>query len=182
MYIPATLTSSNKGWQSRWFYLRNDDGWLPEFTHRVVLGAEKWGWGLPRDLQTHLKSLLEALQKLQDRGLTAARVVAAFHRRRVLPLDDRRLRLDEMTPEASVESSWMASDALSTDELLRRVKGIVGKMDYSAVVPMCPEQGYMSLASLLFFVFYLQLLFGPSLTFLFLGRESRASGSPDPRS
>jgi hypothetical protein len=26
LYIPATLTSSNMGWQSRWFYLRNDDG------------------------------------------------------------------------------------------------------------------------------------------------------------
>jgi hypothetical protein len=36
MYIPATLTSSNKGWQSHWFYLRNDDGRLPEYTKRVV--------------------------------------------------------------------------------------------------------------------------------------------------
>ena len=106
MYIPATLTSSNKGWQSRWFYLHNDDGLLPEFTHRVVLGAEeKWRWGLPRDLQTHLKPPLEALRKLWDRGPTTTGVVAAFHRRRVLPLADRRLYLDEMTPEASVESS-----------------------------------------------------------------------------
>jgi hypothetical protein len=31
LYIPATLTSSNKGWQSRWFYLRNDDGRMPTF-------------------------------------------------------------------------------------------------------------------------------------------------------
>jgi hypothetical protein len=62
LYIPATLTSSNKGWQSRWFYLRNDDGQLPAFTRRVVLEAkERWRWGLPWDLQTHLKSLLEAL-------------------------------------------------------------------------------------------------------------------------
>jgi hypothetical protein len=51
LYIPATLTSSNKGWQSRWLYLRNDEGLLPEFTHRVIHGAEeKWRWGLPRDL------------------------------------------------------------------------------------------------------------------------------------
>jgi hypothetical protein len=50
-YIPATLTSSNKGWQSRWFYLRNDDKWLSAFTHRVVLRAEeRWRWGLPREL------------------------------------------------------------------------------------------------------------------------------------
>jgi hypothetical protein len=27
-YIPATLVSSNKGWQRRWFYLQNDDGRL----------------------------------------------------------------------------------------------------------------------------------------------------------
>jgi hypothetical protein len=73
LYIPATLTSSNKGWQSRWFYLRNDDGRMPAFTHHVVLGAEeRVRWGLPRDLQTHLKSLLGALRKLRDRSLIVA--------------------------------------------------------------------------------------------------------------
>jgi hypothetical protein len=41
LYIPATLTSSNKGWQSRWFYLCNDDKRLPAFTHHVVLRAEE---------------------------------------------------------------------------------------------------------------------------------------------
>jgi hypothetical protein len=35
-YIPAVLASSNKGWQRRWFYLRNDDGRLPSFSQRVV--------------------------------------------------------------------------------------------------------------------------------------------------
>jgi hypothetical protein len=40
---------------------------------------------------------------------TATRVVAVFHLRRVLPLTDRWLCLVEMTPEASVESSRMAS-------------------------------------------------------------------------
>jgi hypothetical protein len=107
----------------------------------------------------------------------------AFHRWWVLPLADRRLRHDEMTLEASVDSFWMASDALSTDELLRQVKGMVGKADYSAVVPMHPEEGYVSLVSLLFFIFDLQLLlFHPSLTFLSLGKDSGASGPPDPRS
>jgi hypothetical protein len=56
-----------------------------------------------------------------------ARVVAASHRRRVLPLADCQLHLDEITPEASVESSWMASAALPINELLWRVKGTVGK-------------------------------------------------------
>jgi hypothetical protein len=31
--------SSNKGWQRRWFYLRNDDGRLPSFSQRVVTAA-----------------------------------------------------------------------------------------------------------------------------------------------
>lgn len=44
---------------------------------------------------------------------------------------ERRVRLDEMTPKASMESSRMALAALSTDELLRRVKGTVGKVDYT---------------------------------------------------
>jgi hypothetical protein len=33
-----------------------------------------------------------------------AGVVATFHRRRVLPLAERRLLLDKMTPEASAKS------------------------------------------------------------------------------
>jgi hypothetical protein len=87
LYIPATITLLNKGWQSWWFYLHNDDERLPAFMHYVVLGAEeRWRWGLPRELQTHLKSLLEALRKLWDHGLTAIGIVAAFHRWRVLPL------------------------------------------------------------------------------------------------
>jgi hypothetical protein len=38
-YIPAILVSLNKGWQHRWFYLRNDDGRLPSFSQRVVTTA-----------------------------------------------------------------------------------------------------------------------------------------------
>jgi hypothetical protein len=45
-YIPASLVSSNKGWQNRWFYIRNDDGMLPLFSQRVVTAAgNNWRWG-----------------------------------------------------------------------------------------------------------------------------------------
>jgi hypothetical protein len=47
----------------------------------------------------------------------------------VLPLIECQLYLDEMTPKAAVESSRMSSAALSTEELLRWVKGMVGKAD-----------------------------------------------------
>jgi hypothetical protein len=45
-YIPASLVSSNKGWQNRWFYLQNDDRMLPPFSQRVVTAAgDNWRWG-----------------------------------------------------------------------------------------------------------------------------------------
>jgi hypothetical protein len=90
---------------------------------------------------------LDALRRLRDWGLTAIRVVVAFHHRRVLSLMERRLRLDEMTPEASMESSRMALAALSTNELLKRIKGAMGKADYTIPVIMRLEQGYVSMVS-----------------------------------
>jgi hypothetical protein len=69
-YIPAILVSSNKGWQRRWFYLRNDDGRLPSFSQRVVTAAgSNWRWGATREKQEKLQPLLEALQELRDGGL-----------------------------------------------------------------------------------------------------------------
>jgi hypothetical protein len=98
-YIPATLVSLNKGWQRQWFYLRNDDGRLLSFSQRVVTAAgSNWRWGATRAKQEMLQPLLDALQKLRDEGLTAAGVVAAIHRWRVLPLAERRLQLSEMKP------------------------------------------------------------------------------------
>lgn len=55
------------------------------------------------------------------------------------------MRKDEMTLEASLESSRMAPTTLTTDDLLKRVKGTVGKADYIVPVLMCPEWGYVSL-------------------------------------
>jgi hypothetical protein len=60
----------------------------------------------------------------------------------------RHLRLDKKTPEASVESSRMASAALTTDDLLKRVKVTMGKAGYTVHVSMRPERGYVSLVSL----------------------------------
>jgi hypothetical protein len=64
-YIPASLVSSNKGWQNRWFYLRNDDGMLPPYSQRMVNAAgDNWRWGATRENQEKLQPILHALQKL----------------------------------------------------------------------------------------------------------------------
>jgi hypothetical protein len=121
-YIPATLVSSNKGWQRRWFYLQNDDGRLPSFSQRVVTAAgSNWRWGATREKQEMLQPILQALQKLRDGGLTAVGVIAAIHCRRVLPLAERRLPLSEMKPGVDLEGSQMSSASLSADDLRRRV-------------------------------------------------------------
>jgi hypothetical protein len=155
-YIPAILVSSNKGWQRRWFYLRNNDGRLPSFSQRVVTAAgSNWRYGAPRDKQKNLQPLLEALQELRDGGLTVAGVVAAIHRRRVLPLTEPRLLLSEMTPGVDLEGSQMSSVPLSADDLHRRVAGTVGRLDVGALtqLPMRPKSGCMSLVSVCSFFF-----------------------------
>jgi hypothetical protein len=149
-YIPAILVSSNKGWQRRWFYLQNDDGRLPWFSQRVVTAAgSNLRWGATLEKQENLQPLLEALQRLRDGGLTAAGVVTAIHRRRVLPLAERRLPLSEMKPGVDLEGSQMSSAPLSADDLRRRIAGMVGRLDAGALTQpvMHPEHGYVSLVS-----------------------------------
>jgi hypothetical protein len=149
-YIPASLVSSNKGWQNRWFYLRNDDGMLPPFSQRVVTATgNNWRWGATREKQEMLQPILHALQKLRDEGLTAAGVVATIHCRRVLPLAERRLRLSEMKLRVDLEGSRMSSTSLSADDLLKRVAGMVGRLDAAALSQpaMRPDRGYVSLVS-----------------------------------
>jgi hypothetical protein len=149
-YIPAILASSNKGWQRQWFYLRNDDGRLPSFSHRVVtVAADAWRYGTPHDRQKNLQPLLKALEVLRKGGLTAAGVIAAIHRRRVLPLAERQLPLWEMTPEADLEGSRMSSDPLPVDDLHGRVAVALGKPDAGALSQplMRPDRGCVSLVS-----------------------------------
>jgi hypothetical protein len=85
------------------------------------------------------------LQKLQAEGLTAGGVVTAIHRRRVLPLVERRLRLLDMKSGVDLEGSRMSSTSLSADDLLRRVAGTVGRLDAGVLSqpPMRPDHGYV---------------------------------------
>jgi hypothetical protein len=149
-YIPAILASSNKGWQRRWFYLRNDDGRPSSFSQRVVTAAaENWRYRTPRERQKNLQPLLKALEELQERELTAAGVVAAIHRRRVLPLTERWLLLWEMTPGVDLEGLQMSSDPLPVDDLHMRVADTVGKLEVDAFsqLSMRPDRGCVSLMS-----------------------------------
>jgi hypothetical protein len=106
LYILAQLILPNSGWHDSWFYLRNDDSRLPRFSGQVLMShKENWSYGVIKEDKPKLQPLLDALRKLPQHGLTAGMVATAFHRRRVLPLMQRQLRLDEMTPGVSLEGS-----------------------------------------------------------------------------
>jgi hypothetical protein len=64
-------------------------------------------------------------------------------------LAERRLRLSEMKPGVDLEGSRMSSTSLSADDLLRRVAGMVGRLDASVLSQpmMRPDHGYVSLVS-----------------------------------
>jgi hypothetical protein len=64
-------------------------------------------------------------------------------------LAERRLRLSEMKPRVDLEGSWMSSTSLSTDDLLKRVVGTVGRLDAGVLSQpsMRPDHGYVSLLS-----------------------------------
>jgi hypothetical protein len=145
LYIPAHLISSNSGWHKGWFYLRNDENQLPRYTGHVLTAREDfWTYGVPEAEKSRLDPLLAALQQLRHRGLTAAAVAVAFHRRRVMSLCRRRLRLDQMTPEASLEGTRMSHESLSLEEVLWRACRMVGnfKVEKANRVPMRPSEGF----------------------------------------
>jgi hypothetical protein len=89
------------------------------------------------------------LEELREGGLTAVGVVAAIHRRRVLPLTERRLPLWEMTSGVNLEGLQMSSNPLPADDLHRQVAGTVGKLDAGAFsqLSMHPDHGCVSLVS-----------------------------------
>jgi hypothetical protein len=52
---------------------------------------DNWTYDVIEEEKPKLQPLLDALRRLRQHGLTAGIVAAAFHRRRVLPLMQRRL-------------------------------------------------------------------------------------------
>jgi hypothetical protein len=113
------------------------------------MSRENWTYGVVEEDKPKLQPLLDALRRLRQHGLTAGMVAAAFHRRRVLPLMQRRLRIDEMTSEASLEGSQMSHESLPLDEVTRRAQWMVGSFKQEDIdkVPMRPTQGFEPLVS-----------------------------------
>ena len=100
---PCKMTTNNAGWSRGWFYLRNDGERLPAYTGKVLRDKlDVWGFGVsPVERQAKLGVFTDALRHLARQGLTAAVVIANFHRQRVLSLMERRLAIYQLIYEAA---------------------------------------------------------------------------------
>jgi hypothetical protein len=78
---------------------------------------DNWTYDIVEEDKPKLQPLLDALRRLRQRGLTVGMVAAVFHRRRVLPLMQRRLWIDEMTPKVLLEGSRKSHETLPLNEV-----------------------------------------------------------------
>jgi hypothetical protein len=76
-------------------------------------------------------------------------VAVAFHHWRVLLLMQRRLQIDEMTSDVSLEGSRMSHETLPLDKVARRAWWMVDSFKQEDIdrVPMRPNQGFEPLVS-----------------------------------
>jgi hypothetical protein len=148
------MTTNNSEWDRGWFYLRNDDGRLLAYTSKVLLEKpDAWSYGVsPPERQARLEVYTNALQRLAGKGLIAAIVIANFHRRRVLPLMERKLPLFQMMGDAPYEGTRMVEEFLSDGVSAQRAGRAVSQPPSDLAdfwrVSMRLEAGYIQVVSL----------------------------------
>ena len=124
-YPPMRLSTSNKGWHSQWFYLKNDTAApLPEFTERLIEEAsESWRkWGVPEKDKKKIRDHITAIHILKENGLKGSGVIRAYHARRVTSLMMHALLLYAMVPEASFDGTVLTEGALPNSKIAQRIK------------------------------------------------------------
>jgi len=91
---------------------------------------------------------------LARKGLTAAAVIANFHRQRVIPLTERSLPIFSLTPGVPASSSRTSTVLLPRGIAARRARNAVAEFPDDAndlwEIKMRPEPGYISVVSLNF--------------------------------
>ena len=117
----------------------------PGATAEVGLGVS------PQAQQAKLEVLTDALAHLARKGLTAAAVIANFHRQRVIPLVERALPIFQLTPGSQAKGSRTSFKLLSRTTATRRAKYAVAEFPHDPEdlwrIKMCPETGYISLVN-----------------------------------
>jgi hypothetical protein len=92
--LEIPMPRSMKGWQKRWFFLKNDDfAPLPTFSGGRPVPLTSWGEGVIRKDLSGMQTLCENLQQLRQEGLTGIHPLQEFFNHRIQSL---RLRKTKM--------------------------------------------------------------------------------------
>ena len=119
------LSTSNEGWHSQWFYLKNTTiAPMLEFTGSLIEEAsESWRkWGVLEKDKKKIQDHITAIHILKESVLKGSGVIGVYHMRRVAPLMTRALSLYAMAPEVSFDGTALAVGALSNSEIAQRIK------------------------------------------------------------
>jgi len=164
LYLTGNLASSNKGWHTGWFYLRNDAAKpLPQYTGRTFESPPAdWKWGASKTPIKELNAALDALEAVKARGVDLAEVIGAYLLRGVVPLRLRVLKLYQMTEERAPFVGTVTANPLPTvDEVRRRLRTITGNSSLEfprqGVLPMLPDPRAVELVRSSSFRFCLSL-------------------------
>ncbi|OEL24228.1 hypothetical protein BAE44_0014753 [Dichanthelium oligosanthes] len=89
-YFSISLTDSNKGWHSEWFYVANPSLPLSAFTGKPIEKTVKWNWGaVVEEKRMWVELALTTLGPLKEAGLTGIKVLWTLFERRIQPLKAR---------------------------------------------------------------------------------------------
>ena len=147
-YPLMRLFTSNKGWHSQWFYVKDDIAApLLVFSGCIIKEAlGSWRWGIPVKERKNIDNLLAALQTLKDRGVKGSGIIGAYNARRVAPLMARVLPLHQMVPGVSFEVVQRIKEAM---EPSKDTAGVVLDFVYPMPghPPIRPELGFIDFIS-----------------------------------
>jgi hypothetical protein len=86
-YFDIPMPRSIKGWQKKWFYLRNDaSAPLPTFTGSRPIPLPSWGGGVARRYLGKLQPRRKVLQQLRQERLTGVHLLRTFFSCQIKPL------------------------------------------------------------------------------------------------
>jgi hypothetical protein len=83
-YFNLPMPRSMKGWQKKWFYLRNNvSALLPTFTSNCPIPLPNWGYGVVRKDLDKLRPMCEVLQQLQQEVLIGVHLLRTLFSHRI---------------------------------------------------------------------------------------------------
>jgi len=126
-YPSMRLSTSNKGWHSHWFYIKDDIAApLPAFSRRIIKDIlESWKWGVSDKDKKKIKDHLTTIQILKERGVKGSGIIGAYNAWRVVLMMRRALPLHMMALMVSLNGTALAEGALSPSEVVQRIKEVM---------------------------------------------------------